>query len=269
MYVLYSIDSSSVMDLLHFVSSLTQYLLQSQQVSCSLHQLFHLPHLQMFNCRVLNDQPDISTSDQQLVQSHVGDYFFTRFPALLISVYHLVAERWKNESLFDEFLHTNITASLPVLEPLSPTVNKSNTHTTSWFNNVNKKKTISSEKTDPPVEHGVSTALPVNMNAQMKQYVTCCYGDHVVEHPISTPCCGLSLCKQCVKPFVEKTIVRYDEKKSCTSPSNNEEKSDNDRVIGMCSCGHTLSQVDIEQLERAPINQALAAIVACMTKTSS
>ena len=105
----------SVVSLVHVMAASLLHLLHAPLLSCLLHALFHLDHRP--NCtRPRRHHGHAQGShgqgrrgsdheDEEQVVAAVGHYFFTRFPPLLISVYHLAQRRWADHPSLKAFFH--------------------------------------------------------------------------------------------------------------------------------------------------------------------
>ena len=90
---------------------------------------------------------------------------------------------------------------------------------------------------------------------------------HTLVAPVSTQCCGLSLCKSCVDSYLaqckvalasslKKEITQESEVKSAESPVESPVPIESD-ALGVCKCGFTIHAEHEQQLRSTAVNQAL------------
>ena len=156
-----TVDGDSVVSLIHFISDIVNHLLSAPLVSCHVHTLFHLPHLK--NCarprRNLTQQQQATNllppTNTQILQA-VSDYFLTRFSSLLVSVFHLVTERWANSPIFQFYFNGQLPSMLPLPGADVDLTNNGYSRTQRGNNHLH-----------PPTPriHANSNRTPIHMNA--------------------------------------------------------------------------------------------------------
>ena len=99
------------------MSELVNFLINDKDIPCMIHSLLSLPH--QSNCirpkrvsanALISIQSEIAQSTIDILRG-VAEYFLPRFPSLIVSVHHLVAQRWKQTTTFGTFF----SGTLPTL----------------------------------------------------------------------------------------------------------------------------------------------------------
>lgn len=89
---------------------------------------------------------------------------------------------------------------------------------------------------------------------------------HTLNAPVSTPCCGASLCKECVDAYLTVGHGRMTEaaakenelkRPEQTAPRSTPTIDTGAGAVAVCHCGSELSEEDAQRLRDAPVNRAL------------
>jgi len=86
---------------------------------------------------------------------------------------------------------------------------------------------------------------------------------HRLRSPVSTMCCGLTICKPCVEPHLAACKSNL-ASQGAGDDAQNGRPAQGVEFVGVCSCGHSLRSDDEHQLRNAPVNRALEKIVEWM-----
>ncbi len=101
------------------MAELVNFLLHDKDITCMIHALLSLPH--QSNCvrpkrvsanALISQQAEAAASTAEILRG-VAEYFLPRFPSLIVSVHHLVAQRWRQTSTFGPFFSGTLPPLLP------------------------------------------------------------------------------------------------------------------------------------------------------------
>lgn len=126
-----------------------------------------------------------------------------------------------------------------------------------------------------PTTTATAAQADTDWKVQLSSHLQCAYPltptspSHLLSTPISTPCCGVSLCQACVPAHLSQCATTLqtekqqseDEKHSATAPEQ-------EAPIGKCSCGRTLHSADADHLRNAPVNKALDEVTKLVSSTT-
>jgi hypothetical protein len=101
---------------------------------------------------------------------------------------------------------------------------------------------------------------------------------HTLSAPVSTPCCGVALCKECVGAYLAAGHSRMIEaaakenelkRPEQTAPRSTPTIDTGAGAVALCQCGNELTEEDAQRLRDAPANRALQQLAAWLRQLES
>jgi hypothetical protein len=128
---------------------------------------------------------------------------------------------------------------------------------------------ILGRRTSPPMTATAPPPPDSILKSHLSSHLQCAYPatpsspSHLLSTPITTPCCGVSICQACVPMHLTQCATALQSEAADQQKTFEDEKHAADALpekegaIGKCTCGRTMRTADVEALKGAPVNQAL------------
>eukprot|EP00808_Paulinella_micropora_P005242 g4755.t1 len=237
---------------LHLASRLMYLRVVDKAVSCSLHEAFGIPHLP--TCK--NPTPN---ADMPLLSLTMLNIVETSFPKLMMLVFRTIYPKYMNEPAFVHFF-VNSSSAVPADQSTraAPRAQHragqgSKPPPSPVENSLSTDSELSVDSQPLPALGAASKALalsPKMLARQAADILKCPFDDppHLLNQPITTPCCGHSFCRRCLPQYFSSLRVN-----SSARPHKKRQWA--------CICGKVLSRDGAARLSRSAPSTVLVAMV--------